>query len=198
MWLASRLEAFLVQVQGSAKLNLTDGRVMAVGYAGRTEYPYTSIGRALVEAGKIAADDLSLPNLIAYFEAHPEDLDTYIPQNQRFIFFRQTDGGPHGQPQRSRHRRPLYRHRQIPNAAGGHGHYPSPLPQRTPNGDWAAQSTTRLVLDQDTGGAILGPGRLTYSWDLAPKRANWRAASTPQGSSTIYSYVLKKPLNQWR
>ncbi|NMF85179.1 MltA domain-containing protein [Nodosilinea sp. P-1105] len=161
VWLANRLEAFLVQVQGSAKLELTDGRVMSVGYAGRTDYPYTSIGRALVEDGKLAPDALSLPNLIAHFDAYPQDLDRYLPQNQRFIFFRETAGGP---PTGSLN---------VPVTAGysiatdkslmppgAMALIQFPLPQPTPEGEWTYTDTTRLVLDQDTGGAILGPGRV--------------------------------------
>lgn len=161
VWLASRLEAFLVQVQGSARLQLTDGRVMAVGYAGRTEYPYTSIGRALVADGKIDPDNLSLPNLLAYFEAHPDELDVYLPQNERFIFFREGDGGP---PTGSL---------SVPVTAGysiatdkavmppgAIALIQLPLPRQIAAGDWSSQPTTRLVLDQDTGGAILGPGRV--------------------------------------
>jgi membrane-bound lytic murein transglycosylase A len=161
VWLASRLEAFLVQVQGSARLQLIDGRVMSVGYAGRTEYPYTSIGRALVNDRKIDPDHLSLPNLLAYFEAHPDDLDVYLPQNERFIFFRDGDGGP---PTGSL---------SVPVTAGysiatdksvmppgAIALIQLPLPQQTQAGVWDSQPTTRLVLDQDTGGAILGPGRV--------------------------------------
>jgi membrane-bound lytic murein transglycosylase A len=161
VWLPSRLEAFLVQVQGSAKLQLTDGRVMSVGYAGRTDYPYTSIGQALVTDGKIAAEDLSLPNLMAYFEANPQSLDNYIPKNQRFIFFRATDGGP---PTGSL---------SVPVTAGvsiatdkklmppgAMALIQVPLPLRQANGAWGSQPTSRLVLDQDTGGAIIGPGRV--------------------------------------
>jgi membrane-bound lytic murein transglycosylase A len=161
VWLASRLEAFLVQVQGSAKLELTDGGVMSVGYAGRTEYPYTSIGQALVNDGKIAPDDLSLPNLLAYFEAHPAALDRYLPLNERFIFFR--EGGP-GPPTGSL---------SVPVTAGysiatdksvlppgAIAAIQLPLPYPTAQGSWADQPTTRLVLDQDTGGAIIGPGRV--------------------------------------
>ncbi|HIK43809.1 MAG TPA: MltA domain-containing protein, partial [Leptolyngbyaceae cyanobacterium M65_K2018_010] len=161
VWLANRLEAFLVQVQGSAKLELPNGQVMAVGYAGRTDYPYTSIGRALVEDGKLKAEDLSLPNLIAYFAAHPADLDLYLPKNQRFIFFRETAGGaPTGS-------------LSVPVTAGysiatdktvmppgAMAIIRVPLPQPTAEGGWTTQLTTRLVLDQDTGGAILGPGRV--------------------------------------
>lgn len=161
VWLASRLEAFLVQVQGSAKLQLTDGRVMSVGYAGRTEYPYTSIGRALVEDDKIAPDRLSLPNLLAYFESHPEELDRYLPQNERFIFFREGDGGPPtgslSVPVTAGYSIATDRSLMPPGAIAA---IQLALPQQTPQGDWVSQPTTRLVLDQDTGGAIQGPGRV--------------------------------------
>jgi membrane-bound lytic murein transglycosylase A len=161
VWFAQRLEAFLVQVQGSAKLQLTDGRVMSVGYAGRTEYPYTSIGRALVNDGKIRAEDLSLPNLLAYFDAHPADLDQYLPQNERFIFFRESsDGPPTGSlsvPVTAGYSIATDKSLLPPGAIAL---IQVPLPQPTPQGDWAEQPTTRLVLDQDTGGAILGPGRV--------------------------------------
>ncbi|NJL46498.1 MAG: murein transglycosylase [Leptolyngbyaceae cyanobacterium SM2_5_2] len=161
VWLASRLEAFLVQVQGSAKLALPDGQVMPVGYAGRTDYPYTSIGRALVEDGKLPAADLSLPNLIAYFDAHPAELDNYLPRNQRFIFFRETDGGaPTGSlsvPVTAGYSIATDKSLMPPGAMAM---IQLPLPQRSNDGGWASISTTRLVLDQDTGGAILGPGRV--------------------------------------
>lgn len=161
VWLANRLEAFLVQVQGSAKLQLTDGTVMSVGYAGRTEYPYTSIGRALVEDGKIDPDRLSLPNLLAYFEAHPEELNHYLPQNERFIFFREGDGGPPtgslSVPVTAGYSIATDKSLMPPGAIAV---IQLALPQQTPQGDWVSQPTTRLVLDQDTGGAIQGPGRV--------------------------------------
>jgi membrane-bound lytic murein transglycosylase A len=163
VWLADRLEAFLVQVQGSAKLELPDGQVMAVGYAGRTDYPYTSIGRALVEAGELAAEDLSLPNLLAYFEAHPEALDEYLPLNQRFIFFQETAGGsPTGSlsvPVTAGYSIATDKTTFPPGAAAI---VQLPLPQPGPQGTWLPQETTRLVLDQDTGGAIIGPGRVDW------------------------------------
>jgi len=161
VWLANRLEAFLVQVQGSAKLELPDGRVLSVGYAGRTDYPYTSIGRALVDDGKLSADNLSLPNLIAYFEAHPEDLNYYLPKNQRFIFFKETDGGsPTGSlsvPVTAGHSIATDKSLMPPGAMAM---IQLPLPQPHSDGTWGTAAMTRLVLDQDTGGAILGPGRV--------------------------------------
>jgi membrane-bound lytic murein transglycosylase A len=191
VWLSSRLEAFLVQVQGSAKLGLPDGRVMAVGYAGRTDYPYTSIGRALVEDGKIAAEDLSLPNLLAYFEAHPDELDTYIPQNERFIFFRQTDGGPPtgslSVPVTAGHSIATDKTLMPPGAMAI---IQAPLPQRTPSGDWDSQPTTRLVLDQDTGGAIIGPGRVDLFVGSGPEAGELAGRINTPGH--LY-YLLLRP-----
>jgi membrane-bound lytic murein transglycosylase A len=171
VWLANRLEAFLVQVQGSAKLQLPDGRVMSVGYAGRTDYPYTSIGRALVNDGKIAPDQLSLPNLLAYFEAHPAELDRYLPQNERFIFFREGgDGPPNGSlgvPVTAGHSIATDKSLMPPGAIAiiqvPLPQPPEAITQQRCDSDscgWSHQTTTRLVLDQDTGGAIIGPGRV--------------------------------------
>jgi membrane-bound lytic murein transglycosylase A len=114
-----------------------------------------------VANGKIAAEELSLPNLMAFFEANPEALDDYIPKNQRFIFFRETSGGsPRG-------------NLSVPVTAGvsiatdkelmppgAMALIQVPLPQRQITGEWSSQPTSRLVLDQDTGGAIIGPGRV--------------------------------------
>lgn len=161
VWLRDRLEAFLVQVQGSAKLQLPEGQHLSVGYAGRTEYPYRSVGRALVEAGILPAEGLTLPQVIAYFRQHPEALDTYLPQNQRFIFFRETAGGaPTGSL-----RIPVTAGRSIATdkslmPPGAPALIALALPQRNRQGEWVARPVNRFVLDQDTGGAIQGPGRV--------------------------------------
>lgn len=191
VWLANRLEAFLVQVQGSAQLDLPDGRVMAVGYAGRTDYPYTSIGRSLVENGKIAATDLSLPRLMDYFVAHPADLDTYLPRNQRFIFFREV---PPGAPIGSL-RVPVTAGYSIATdkslmPPGAIALVQFPLPQYVPGQGWIDQNTTRLVLDQDTGGAILGPGRVDLFVGSGPEAGE--IAGRLHGPGQLF-YLLLRP-----
>lgn len=160
VWLSDRLQAFLVQVQGSARFQLPDGEMMAVGYAGRTEYPYNSIGRALIDDGEIAAEELSLAAIKAYFQAHPEALDEYLPRNQRFIFFRETDGGP----PLGTFSIPVTEGRSIATdkslmPPGALALIALPLPTlESPNDD--SQPVHRFVLNQDTGGAIQGPGRV--------------------------------------
>lgn len=160
-WLPSRLEAFLVQVQGSARLALTDGRTLSVGYDGRTNYPYSSIGRALIDDGIIAEEALSLPVLIEYFEQNPEALDRYLPRNNRFVFFRETQGAPAtgslGFPVTAG--RSIATDKSLmPPGALALIHLP--LPQRGNDGELTATATSRFVLDQDTGGAIKGAGRV--------------------------------------
>ncbi|MBX2862761.1 MAG: MltA domain-containing protein [Leptolyngbyaceae cyanobacterium MAG.088] len=161
VWLRNRLEAFLVQVQGSARLQLTDGDVMSVGYAGRTEYPYTSIGRALIEDGIVAEEDLSLPVLIDYFEQNPEALDSYLPRNDRFVFFKATGGSP----PIGNLNVPVTAGRSIATdktlmPPGALALISLELPVSTTADNWQSMAVNRFVLDQDTGGAIRGPGRV--------------------------------------
>lgn len=161
VWLRDRLEAFLVQVQGSARLQLTDGSVMSVGYAGRTDYPYTSIGRALVDDGIVAESELSLPRLIDYFEQHPEALDRYLLQNDRFVFFKATGGAP----AIGNLNVPVTAGRSIATdktlmPPGALALISLDLPVSTTAGNWQMMPVNRYVLDQDTGGAIRGPGRV--------------------------------------
>lgn len=161
VWMRDRLEAFLVQVQGSARLRLTDGRFMSVGYAGRTEYDYVSIGRELINDGQVPEEGMTLERLLAYFEANPEALDDYLPRNDRFVFFRETEGGP----PTGTFSVPVTAGRSIatdkelmPPGAIALINLDWPEPRAT--GAWTTSPISRLVLNQDTGGAIKGPGRV--------------------------------------
>jgi membrane-bound lytic murein transglycosylase A len=161
VWLKDRLDAFLVQVQGSARLQLTDGATLSIGYAGRTQYPYTSIGRALIEDGIIAEDELTLPVLLDYFRQYPQQLNTYLPRNNRFVFFRET----YGAPAMGSLNVPVTAGRSIATdktlmPPGALALIALELPQRDAAGAWTPTPSLRYVLDQDTGGAIRGPGRV--------------------------------------
>ena len=175
VWLRNRLEAFLVQVQGSARLQLTNGAVMSVGYAGRTEHPYTSIGRALIDDGIVAEAELSLPVLIDYFEQYPEALDRYLPRNDRFVFFKATGGAP----PIGNLNVPVTAGRSIATdktlmPPGALALISLDLPMPTTAGNWQSMAINRFVLDQDTGGAIRGPGRVDIfvgTGDMAGQQA---------------------------
>lgn len=177
VWLGDRLEAFLIQVQGSARLQLTDGTEMSVGYAGRTNYPYQSIGRLLIDDGHVPEEGLSLPKVLEFFDQNPTTLDDYLPQNNRFVFFRETYGAP---PQGTLSV-PVTPERSIatdksimpPGALAvivtdlpflstelAVAHTPGQEFDESRSPHFTHRPVSRYVLDQDTGGAIRGPGRV--------------------------------------
>jgi len=161
VWLRDRLEAFLVQIQGSARLQLTDGSVMTVGFAGKTNQPYRSIGRELVNDRKMQLEGLTLPAVIEYFKSSPEEMNRYLPRNPSFVFFRETGGatatGSLGVPVTAERSIATDKSLMPPGAlALIHAQIPSP----NRNGDLEQRRVSRYVLDQDTGGAIKGPGRV--------------------------------------
>jgi membrane-bound lytic murein transglycosylase A len=190
VWLRDRLEAFLVQVQGSAKLTMTDGSTMSVGYDGTTNYPYVSIGGELVKDGVFAQEELSLPKLIAYFTADLAQLDQYIPRNNRFIFFRETNGAP---PKGSlgvavTGDRSIATDKSL-MPPGALALIVAPIPDVEATGEIATQVVSRYVLDQDTGSAIKGAGRVDIflgSGEVAGERAG-----RLNGSGSLYYLLLK-------
>ena len=191
VWLRSRLEAFLTQVQGSARLQLTDGSTLSVGYDGRTNYPYTSMGRLLIDDGIIPEDELSLPVLMQYFEQHPEALDRYLPRNDRFVFFRTTDGAP----ATGSLGFPVTAGRSIATdksvmPPGALALINLDLPQINAAGGIETRPTSRFVLDQDTGGAIKGAGRVDIFVGTGTDAG--RVAGLINDTGKLYYLLLKK------
>ncbi len=161
VWLHDRLEAYLIQVQGSARLTLTDGKIMTVGVAGKTNYPYASLGKELVKAGKVRQEDLSLPFVLQYFKAHPDELNSYLPRNDRFVFFSQT----YGAPATGSLGVPVTAGRSIATdktvmPPGALALIRLQLPAMSSRPLTQSNLVSRYVLDQDTGGAIKSPGRV--------------------------------------
>lgn len=161
VWLRDRIEAFLVQVQGSARLQLTDGSVMTVGFAGKTDRPYRSIGRELVNDGKMQLEGLTLPALLEYFKSTPEEMNRYLPRNPSFVFFRNTNGAP----AIGSLRVPVTAERSIATdkslmPPGALALIQAQIPYPNRSGQLEQRRVNRYVLDQDTGGAIKGPGRV--------------------------------------
>ncbi|AFZ36923.1 MltA domain protein [Stanieria cyanosphaera PCC 7437] len=190
VWLRDRMEAFLVQVQGSAKLKLTDGRTITVGYDGSTDYPYKSLGGELVKEGIFTLEELTLPKLIDYFKTHPEALDKYIPRNNRFIFFRETNGQlPTGSLNV-----PVTGDRSIATdksimPPGALGLIVAPIPYPNQNGSLTIQNVNRYVLDQDTGSAIKGAGRVDIFLGSGQQAGD--RAGLLNGTGKLYYLLLK-------
>ena len=191
VWLRDRLEAYLIQVQGTAKLQLTDGNTMTVGYGGSTDYPYTSIGKELIKDGVFTPEELSLPVLIDYLNQNPAALSQYLPRNNRFIFFRET----HGKPATGSLGVPVTAERSIATdkslmPPGALVLIRTRIPFIQQNGEMEMRLVSRYVLDQDTGSAIKGPGRVDIFMGTG-KIAGDRAGLVSH-TGQMYYLLLKK------
>jgi membrane-bound lytic murein transglycosylase A len=190
VWLRDRLEAFLVHIQGSARLQLTNGRLMTVGYAGKTNYPYTSIGQELIRDGKVEREGLTLPKVLQYFQQNPREMNTYLPRNQSFVFFSNTQGGA----ATGSIRVPVTPERSIATdkslmPPGALALIQAEIPYRNAQGLLAKQLVSRFVLDQDTGSAIKGPGRVDIFMGTGPEaKARAGLINTP---GRLYYLLLK-------
>ena len=175
VWMRDRLDAYLVQVQGSAVLQLTDGSTMTVGTAGHTDYPYTSIGKELLKSGKFKSSQMTMAVMIRYFKDNPAEMNVYLPRNQRFIFFKETNGAA----ATGSLSVPVTAERSIATdkslfPPGALALIQTRLPYMTQSKQIEPQQVSRYVLDQDTGSAIKGAGRVDVfmgTGELAGDRA---------------------------
>jgi membrane-bound lytic murein transglycosylase A len=154
------VDAFVIHVQGSARIRLPDGRAVRVAYAGRNGRPYTSIGRILVESGAVPLSEMNLERLTGWLRAHLDEGRAVMRRNRSFIFFRLADEldlavGPIGGAGV-----PLTPGRSL---AVDRSLWPYGLPfwldGELPRPEGGSEPLRRLMVAQDTGSAILGPAR---------------------------------------
>ncbi|OBQ36365.1 MAG: murein transglycosylase [Anabaena sp. MDT14b] len=190
LWFRNRLDAYMVHIQGSAQIRLTNGRRTSVGFAGGTDYAWTSIGRELAKDGKMPLSGLTMPKLITYFRQHPKELSNYLPRWERFVFFAETNGTP----ATGSILVPVTAERSIATdkslmPPGALALIINSFPYPTNGGKLESRLVNRFVLDQDTGSAIKGPGRVDYfmgSGQLAGDRAGI------SGGNGLLFYLLLK------
>lgn len=92
-WLADPIDAFFMHVQGAARLKMTDGTIRRITYAAKSGHPFTGIGRLLVEAGEIAATNISMHTIDAWLRANPERAKPLMHENRSYIFFKDSAVG---------------------------------------------------------------------------------------------------------
>ena len=156
------IDAFFLHIQGSGRVVLADGGVMRLGYAGHNGHGYFAIGRELVARGALEVDQVSMQSIRAWLEAHPEDAKAVMGKNASYVFFRRFEGdGPAGAqgavltPGRSLAVDRSFIPLGVPlwlDAAEPRSGATKPVPLR------------RLVIAQDSGGAIRGPVRGDLFW----------------------------------
>jgi peptidoglycan lytic transglycosylase A len=158
-WLDDPVEAFFLHVQGSALLRFDDEVQMQVSYSDSNGRPYTSLGRVLVEQGKMERDAVSLQTLKNYLRTHPSEQAQLMETNQRYIFFRPVITGPIGSIGV-----PLTAGRSIAADASvyppGSQAFVRVFPRDHSDATRDAPVFSRLVAIQDAGTAITGPGRI--------------------------------------
>jgi membrane-bound lytic murein transglycosylase A len=179
-WLRDPLEVYLVHVQGSARLRLPDGRFYPVGYAGKTEHPYRSLGKALIRDGKVREEDMNLAAIRRYFAAHPGEVTRYLVENPSYVFFTETEGGPFGSiGARVTARATIATDKSVfPRAA------PAFVDAHLGGAPFHA-----FVLDQDTGGAIRSAGRCDIFAGTGPEAE--AVAGATQSIGRLYYFFLK-------
>ncbi|AFY30909.1 murein transglycosylase A [Calothrix sp. PCC 7507] len=186
LWFRDRLEPYMVQIEGSARIQLTNGTETTIGYAGNTAYNYSSIGRELANDGKLPLEGMTMPIILDYFRKYPQELNVYIPRDRSFVFFQENKGATaQGSINVS-----LTAERSIatdkslmPPGALALIRASIPFPQDT--GQMEHHIVSRYVLDQDTGGAIKGPGRVDYFLGTG-KLAGDRAGVTVSNGQLFY------------
>jgi membrane-bound lytic murein transglycosylase A len=163
VWLDDPIEVFFLHIQGSGTLRFEDGTEMQVGYAGSNDRPYTSIGRMLVDQGRIDRERATLQGLKNYLRDHPREQAAIMAANERYIFFRTVAAGPIGSTGV-----PLTAGRSI---AADRTVYPAGaltfmrIFDRNPPADTPPSAAfSRFMVIQDTGIAIQGPGRIDVFW----------------------------------
>lgn len=177
VWLADPFEVYIVHVQGSAHIRMPDGTIASVHYDAHNGWDYVSIVPRMIADGKISAKNISLQVLIDYFKAHPEEVDRYVHQNPRFVFFRQEAGDPRGSINV-----PVTPFRTI---ATDKAIYPRAM---FAFADVDLAHPVGFVLDQDTGGAIRAAGRCDVYMGVGD-RAGELAGGTYREGKLYYLFI---------
>ncbi len=161
-YLRSPIDRLLIEIQGSALLNLPDGTQLNLGYAGKNGLTYTAIGHVLIKRKILPANQVSIQSIRAYLESHPEESDEIIHKNRSFVFFEVlTKRGAYGtlgtrltqgyslavDPEWVPLGMPVWLATTYPDAHSNQYH-----------------SLHRLMIAQDTGGAIKGTVRGDVYW----------------------------------
>jgi membrane-bound lytic murein transglycosylase A len=177
VWVDDPIEAFFLQVQGSGRVKLENGDLLRVGYADQNGHPYQSIGRWLVDKGELSLPEASMQGIQKWARSNPQRLSELLNQNPSYVFFRElpsAEGGPPGAqgvpltPERSI----AVDARFVPLGA------PVWLATTRPN---SSVPLERLVVAQDTGGAIRGAVRADFFWGFGPDAGREAGRMRQQG-----------------
>ncbi len=187
-YVKDKVDKFFLHIQGSGRIRFDDGGVMRVGYAGQNGHPYTAIGRVLLDWGALDRKTISMQSIRAWLADHPDRADTVMNANASYIFFRpltieDPNAGPIGA-----EGVPLTPGRSL---AVDHRFHAYGLPvwveTTAPAGDdpQAERKVHRLMMAQDTGGAIRGPVRGDVFWGFGDAAGEVAGAMKHEGRLSV-------------
>ncbi len=180
-WVEDAVELFFLQIQGSGRIALPDGSLVKVGYADQNGHPYVSIGKKLVEMGELKLEEASMQGIKHWAELHPKELTPLLDMNPSYVFFRELPGGLSaplgalGIPLTEAYSIAVDP-RTIPLGS------PVFLATTYPNTDLPLQ---RLMLAQDTGGAIKGVVRADFFWGFGEQAGAQAGRMKQQGQMWV-------------
>jgi membrane-bound lytic murein transglycosylase A len=156
-WVKDPVEVFFLHIQGSGIIRLPDGRRLGVGYAAQNGWPYRSIGRLLIDNGKVSKEEMSMQWLRRYLVENPSERSEIFAYNESYVFFRVLQGGALGSLEV-----PITDGRTIATDSrlfpkGALVWIQTEIPVVGRSGELAGwRPIMRFMLNQDTGGAIRG------------------------------------------
>ena len=171
LWVDDPVDAFFVQVQGSGVVKMDDGQMVRIGYAGQNGWPDYAIGHELVKRGYLTQDNVSMQSIRAWLGQHPDEAAEIMNTNKSYVFFKELgQEGPMGG-----EGVPLTPGRSL---AIDHSDIPYGVPMWV---DIEAPAMQRLMVAQDTGGAIIGPVRGDVFWGYGPEAEASAGSMKSQG-----------------
>jgi membrane-bound lytic murein transglycosylase A len=190
-WLTDPVDLYILQVQGSGMIQTPEGQKVRLQYAGKNDRASHLVGRRLIEEGKVSKEEMSLQRIREYFRDHPEDVSRMLNGDPSFVFFRRGVGDPLGNigVELTAGRSIATDSRLFPKGALAYIHTEKPLVHGEGQiGGWSPMQ--RFVLNQDTGGAIRGAGRVDLFWGAGPYAKT--AAGHMKHPGDLYFLISKK------
>lgn len=190
-WLADPVDAFNLHIQGSGTICFPDSQCVQVSYADANGRAYRSIGKYLQEKGMISEQEMSYQSINKYLREHPDEMAEILSRNESYVFFRTVPQGPVGGIQV-----PLTAGRSIATdpeyfPRGALALIKTRRPVFKANGELQSWTEfSRVVLNQDAGGAIKGPGRVDIFFGTGGQ-AELEAGSMKE-EGELYFLVLRK------
>jgi len=190
LWVSDPIALFFLHIQGSGVIELPGGSPVHVTYAHSNGRPYRSLGKRLIDLESLSREEVSLPSIRRHLEEHPEDMEDLLNYNESYVFFRTARGaiGSLNVPVTAT-RSIATDGKHFPRGALAFIHTEKPVMDDEGNIlSWVP--FTRFVLNQDTGGAIKGPGRVDLFCGNGPYAETMAGHMKHDGA--LYFLVMKR------